>query len=82
MKPEVWSQIKNITADKLINALEKDGWNPHSTGGGSRRVFSKGVNLISIHYHPHKSYGPDMLRDLIRDIGWTEQDLKRLKLIK
>jgi hypothetical protein len=26
VKPEIWAQIKNITADKLISALEKDGW--------------------------------------------------------
>ncbi len=26
MKPEIWDQIKNITADETIKALEKDGW--------------------------------------------------------
>jgi predicted RNA binding protein YcfA (HicA-like mRNA interferase family) len=82
MKPENWSQIRNITADELIRAIEKDGWKSHPTGSGSRRVFVKKHKLISVHYHPHKVYGPDMLKDLLRDIGWDEKDMKRLKLIK
>jgi predicted RNA binding protein YcfA (HicA-like mRNA interferase family) len=82
VKPEIWAQIKNITADRLISALEKDGWELHPTGGSSRRVFVKGLKLVSVHYHPHKGYGPEMLKDLVSDIGWTETDLKRLRLIK
>jgi predicted RNA binding protein YcfA (HicA-like mRNA interferase family) len=82
MKPEIWSQLKNITADKLISAIEKDGWILHLPGGSSRRIFTKGSKMVSIHYHPHKSYGPDMLNMLFEDIGWSEADLKRLKLIK
>jgi len=27
-------------------------------------------------------YGHDMIKDLFQDIGWTESDLNRLKLIK
>lgn len=82
MKPQVWGQLKDTTADELIDALKKDGWAPHPTGGFFRRVFVKGFKLVSIHYHPHKAYGPDLLKNLLRDIGWTEKDLKRLKLIK
>jgi carbamoylphosphate synthase small subunit len=37
---------------------------------------------IAIHYHPHKTYGPALLKALIEDIGWKENDLRRLKLIK
>jgi hypothetical protein len=82
MKPETWAQIKNITADILLGAIEKDGGILILPAAVPGEFFPKGLNLISIHYHPHKSYGPDMLRDLIRDLGWTEKDLKRLKLIK
>ncbi len=81
MKPDIWAQLKNITADELIRALENDGWKPRG-GSGSRRIYLKGRKLVSIHYHPNKSYGRDLLRDLLRDIGWSEKDLKRLKLIK
>ena len=37
---------------------------------------------VVIHYHPKKTYGPGLLKDLVRDIGWTDDDLIRLKLIK
>jgi hypothetical protein len=37
---------------------------------------------IVIHYHPRKTYGPKLLKSLLADIGWSEADMKRLKLIK
>ena len=37
---------------------------------------------VTVHYHPGKTYGEKLLKELIKDIGWTEQDLLRLKLIK
>ena len=81
MKADIWAQLKNITADELIRALENDGWKLRG-GSGSRRIYLKGLKLASIHYHPKKSYGRDLLRDLLIDIGWNEEDLKRLKLVK
>jgi predicted RNA binding protein YcfA (HicA-like mRNA interferase family) len=84
MKPQVWDQLKNKTADDLIQALEKDGaaW-INSQGGGSARVYRLRSGFkIAIHYHPHRTYGHKMLSDLVETTGWTEPDLKRLKLIK
>lgn len=37
---------------------------------------------VGIHYHPQKTYGANMLRALLNDIGWTPADMRRLKLIK
>ena len=82
MKPEIWAQLKNITVEKLLSSLEKDGWVLRTTGSGSRRIYTKGLKIVSVHYHPHKSYGPKQLREILEDIDWTELDLKRLKLIK
>lgn len=81
MKPEVWAQLRNITAEDLSHALEIDGWAERKRGG-SRIIYIKGQRMVSIHYHPHKTYGPKQLRGLLEDIGWSEEDLKRLKLIK
>jgi hypothetical protein len=36
----------------------------------------------SVHYHPKETYGPKLLKGLLEEIGWTEDELKRLKLIK
>jgi predicted RNA binding protein YcfA (HicA-like mRNA interferase family) len=81
MKPEVWNQLKSITSSELMTALEQDGWTRRAVGG-SAVMYKKQRNRVSIHIHSHKTYGPKQLRDLLNDIGWTEQDLRRLKLVK
>jgi predicted RNA binding protein YcfA (HicA-like mRNA interferase family) len=50
--------------------------------GGSMRIYKKGTNRVSVHYHPKKTYGERMLRGLLKDIGWTDDDCKRLKIAK
>jgi predicted RNA binding protein YcfA (HicA-like mRNA interferase family) len=81
MKPNVWDQLKSITSGELIAALRSDDWIERESGG-SAIIFKKQGRIVSIHSHPHKTYYPGQLRDIFRDIGWNEQDLKRLKLIK
>lgn len=92
----VWSQLKNLTADDLKEALERDGWvldNPKGAvlayvkevlgeqfvGGDPKPPMRK---RATIHYHPRKTYGPKLLKGLLADIGWEEDDMRRLKLIK
>jgi len=41
MKPEIWDQLKSITAIQLITSLEKDGWLLRSGTGSSRRIYTK-----------------------------------------
>jgi predicted RNA binding protein YcfA (HicA-like mRNA interferase family) len=83
--PNVWNQLKNLTADELISALERDNWKRDSSSKGAIQAYIKtGTHnqRITIRYHPKKTYGPKLLKDLLADIGWTETDLKRLRLIK
>ena len=83
--PNVWNQLKNLTADTLIRALQQDGWirDPASKGAILAYIKSGSPNQrITIHYHPKKTYGPSLLKALLTDIGWNENDLKRLKLAK
>jgi len=82
----VWSQLKNLSADDLIRALKKDGWTQEGNRGATLG-FVKGSESdrrrrVVIHYHPGKTYGAKFLKGLVSDIGWNEPDLKRLKLIK
>jgi predicted RNA binding protein YcfA (HicA-like mRNA interferase family) len=81
MKPDVWNQLKNITSGELVTALEQDGWTERARGG-SAMVYKKQSRRVSVHVHSHKTFGANQLKDLFDDIGWTEQDLRRLKLIK
>ena len=77
----IWDQLKNITVDELLKALERDGWKLRK-GRGSRRVYRKSPRVVAIHYHPCKTFDPKMLQMLFKDIGWNESDLYRLKLVK
>ncbi len=79
---QVWDQIKNVTARELIKALKKDGWTRRNTSGACQGFSSPDGRYVSIHVHPKKTYGPKLLKALIKDIGWDQTDLKRLKLIK
>ncbi len=81
MRPEIWAQLKNLTSTGLVSALEKDDWARRS-GAGSAVVFKKQDKKVVIREHSHKTYGHRQLTELLKDIGWTERDLKRLKLIK
>ena len=83
----VWSQLKAITADDLIRALEKDGWIGEDRRGATLGFVKDvgnggGRQRVVIHYHPGKSYGPRLLKALIDSTGWSAKDLERLKLIK
>ena len=84
--PKTWSsvvlpQLRSVTADDLIRALERDGWDEEDRRGAPRR-FIKDGNRVVIHYHPRKTYGSKFMKGLIDDTGWGVSDLKRLKLIK
>jgi len=84
--PNVWNQLKNTTADELIKALLRDGWVKDPASNDATIAYLKktpaGNKRIVIHYHPKKTYGPKLLKALIEDIGWEEDGLRALKLIK
>ena len=79
----VWNQVKNLTCVEIISALQKDGW-AQDTSSGAVLVFrsSSTGGRVTIHYHPKKTYGAKLLKGLFSDIGWSEDDLRRLRLIR
>lgn len=84
----IWAQLKNLTAQDLINALDKEGsgWMKVHIRGAEHVYYNPrrppNRRYVSIHLHPGKTYGPKQLKGLLSAIGWTEDDLRRLKLIK
>jgi len=80
--PHIWKQLKNKTAKDLVKALERDGWKKDITVGAEQIYRHPDGRRVSIHYHPKKTYGPNLLKNLLKDIGWSVEDMKRLKLIK
>jgi predicted RNA binding protein YcfA (HicA-like mRNA interferase family) len=70
---------------RSLAALKKDGWTADPASKGAIVAFIKygeRSRRVAIHYHPRKTYGPGLLKALLEDIGWTENHLRRLKLIK
>lgn len=82
--PDVWNQIKNVSADQLKKALERDGFACEGKRGAVLGFFKQGPprRRVTIHYHPGKTYQPKLLHALIAEAGWAVDDLRRLKLIK
>lgn len=80
----LWNQIKNKTCDELVSALKKDGWDLDTKSGAVHVYYHYDrKKRITIHYHPKKTYqSAKLLKGIINDIGWNEDDLRRLKLIK
>lgn len=78
---QVWKQIKSKNCDEIISALKKDGWKSDFSIG-KQRVYRKGKKMVSIHYHPQKTYGPKLLKALMKDIDWSVKEMKKLKFIK
>lgn len=79
--PHVWDQLRNLSSDDLIAALKKDGWDEDGKSGAVF-AYKKGANRVTIHYHSGKTYGPKLLKGLLEDIGWSEKDMRKLKLVK
>ena len=78
----IWDQLKNLSADDFISALQRDGF-ISDTARGSQRIYKHADGRrISVHYHAGKTFGPNLLKSLFDDIGWSGKDLRRLKLIK
>lgn len=78
---QVRAQLKDLTSSELCSALVRDDW-VRDEVTGAVQVYYKCGKRVTVHRHPHKTYGPGLLAALIDDIGWTEADLRRLKLIK
>lgn len=85
LRRTIWDQIKNISVKELMSALERDGWvNDLARGATQAYINPSDGRRVVIHYHPGKTYGGQekLLKGLLKDIGWTDDDFIRLKLAK
>ena len=80
---QAWEQLKNKTADDLISALLKDGFKLDVNVRTERVYRHSDGRRVNIHYHTRTTtYRPSLLKALLKDIGWSEKDMRRIKLIK
>ena len=79
----VWEQLKAKTSDEFIFALEKGGFVPDTKVKTERIYRHPDGRRVSIHYHTGgKCYGRSLLKALLEDTGWSEDDMRRLKILK
>ena len=76
-------ELQNTPVRKLIRGLERDGF-MYRRAKGSQRVYrhSDGRRVV-IHYHHGGDTLPiGTLRQIIEATRWTEEDFRRLGLLK
>lgn len=79
-----YSKLRSLIARKLINALIKDGfWLDSQTGSHQQYRHRDGRMVTVSFHHPSDTFTFKTLKSMIeKQAKWTEDDLKRLKLIK
>jgi predicted RNA binding protein YcfA (HicA-like mRNA interferase family) len=75
--------LRNVPTRRIAQALERDGFS-FTERQGSQRIYRHGDGRrVVIHYHRSTdTLTPYVLRNLLAGTRWTEDDLRRLKLIK
>ncbi len=74
--------LRSITARQIVSALERDGW-AWRRNAGSHRYYKKDGRLVVVPYHrPGDTFPSGTLANIIAQAGWTDDDLRRLKLLK
>jgi len=82
--PIDFSKTRALTADEIIRALLADGFLLRKSRGGSHRRYQHpDGRRVTVAYHgSNTTFVPKTLRSMIEEQArWTEDDLKRLKLI-
>ena len=78
-----WNQLKNKATNDLIRALLKDGFKLVDKIRTERIYRHPDGRKVVIHYHKgSETYGANLLKALLEDTEWSEEDMRRLKLIK
>jgi predicted RNA binding protein YcfA (HicA-like mRNA interferase family) len=73
---------RGLLARHLIRALEADGFSLQRVRG-SHRIFkhADGRRVVVAYHALSESFPVGTLRGMIKDAGWSEEDLKRLGLV-
>jgi predicted RNA binding protein YcfA (HicA-like mRNA interferase family) len=77
-----YGQLRNLTAREMISALVRDGFS-YDRGDGSHQIFyHPDRRRVTVIFHGGNStFKRKTLKSMIEQTCWTEEDLKRLKLI-
>ena len=80
-----FAKARALTAGEIIRALLADGFILRKHRGGShRRYYHTDGRRVTVPFHgSNTTFVPKTLRSMIEEQArWTEEDLKRLRLIR
>jgi predicted RNA binding protein YcfA (HicA-like mRNA interferase family) len=83
--PIDFSKIQALTAEEIIRALLADGFVLRKSRGGSHRRYNHpDGRRVTVAYHgSNTTFVPKTLRSMIEEQArWTEEDLRRLRVIR
>ncbi|MCH7837007.1 MAG: type II toxin-antitoxin system HicA family toxin [Chloroflexi bacterium] len=75
-------RLRNIRTRQIIAALERDGFR-RAHQAGSHATYRSGTRKVMVAIHsPGATIPIGTLHRMIVDAGWTDDDLRRLRLLK
>jgi predicted RNA binding protein YcfA (HicA-like mRNA interferase family) len=79
-----YSKLRGLTARKLISALQRDGFIFSRQSGSHQIYYHPDGRRVNVTFHKPSDTFPikTLKRILEEEAGWTEKDLRRLKLLK
>jgi predicted RNA binding protein YcfA (HicA-like mRNA interferase family) len=79
-----YALLRSLTAREIISALARDGFG-WDGGSGSHQIYRHSDGRrVSVTFHaPGDTFPPKTLKSMIeKEARWTEEDLKRFKVIR
>ena len=76
-----FSNLRSLTARKLIRALKKDGFYAETRGSAHQQFYNAndGRRVTVTFHHAGDTFVPKTLRSMLQEQAkWTQADLKRL----
>ena len=83
--PIDFSKLRNVSARHFVQALKKDGFLLERKKGSAHQQYRHPDNRqVTISYHnSSETFTRKTLKSIVeKQAHWTEDDLKRLKLLK
>jgi predicted RNA binding protein YcfA (HicA-like mRNA interferase family) len=79
-----WRRLRNLTAREIGNALTRDGFALYNQRGSHQRYRHADGRRVTLTFHrASDTFTIGMLRSMIElQARWTEEDLRRLSLLK
>lgn len=74
--------LRNVSTSRIVRALTHEGFQFTERQGSQRVYRHPDGRRVVIHYHRSSDTQPPyVLRNLLIGTRWTEEDLRRLRLI-